>query len=60
MLLLEKAETLKDIVLHTSDGVQLTNANSLKSRGVILDPVLSLEKKVNTVARRAFLHLSLA
>lgn len=42
-----KTSIFKGIVLPMSDGVQLTLVDLFKNLGIILDPVLMLEKKVN-------------
>lgn len=60
VMLVRKVEILKDIVLPTFDGVQLTTADSVKSHRVILDPALFTGEQINTAAKRAFCQFSLA
>lgn len=49
LIILGKAEILKYIVLLCFDGIQLALPDSVKNKGIILDPTLLLEKQVNTV-----------
>lgn len=59
-MLVKKAEVLRWIIFLTSDGIQMTVADSIKSRGVIPDLTLFLEKQVNPVAKKAFFQHSLS
>lgn len=55
----EKVEGLKDIILPTFNGVQLTLADLVKNHGVILVPMLLHPKllsknQINVVGKSAF------
>uniref|UniRef100_A0A803TD93 Reverse transcriptase domain-containing protein n=1 Tax=Anolis carolinensis TaxID=28377 RepID=A0A803TD93_ANOCA len=47
----------REIQLPTLDGETLCPSSSVKSLGVLLDPLLTMEAQVSAVSRAAFFHL---